>query len=90
MVGKEGIEGCFVSVFLDGLVKFWEWFGFFLFVSNWKLEKLFSFFGEGVILMCLVVFNLDFGKVFVGMLDGKVRLWDVDVGEEVCLFGEEG
>ncbi|OWT41713.1 nuclear mRNA splicing protein [Cryptococcus neoformans Bt1] len=88
--GKEAIEGRLVSASSDGSVKLWERSGSSPSASNWKLEKSFSSFGDGVIPTCLAVFNLDFGKVLVGTSDGKARLWDVDAGEEVRLFGGEG
>lgn len=88
--GKEAIEGRLVSASSDGSVKLWERSGSSPSTSNWKLEKSFSSFGEGVIPTCLAVYNLDFGKVLVGASDGKTRLWDVDAGEEVRLFEGEG
>ncbi|WVQ77197.1 hypothetical protein IAR50_006880 [Cryptococcus sp. DSM 104548] len=87
--GKEATEARLVSASADGSVKLWERSG----SSEWKLSKSFNSFGKdakGVVVpTSLAVYNLDFGKVLVGTSDGTVRLWDVDAGQEVQVFGRD-
>ncbi|WVO16351.1 hypothetical protein L204_104026 [Cryptococcus depauperatus] len=85
--GKETVKARLVSASADGTVKLWERSS----SSAWALSKSFSSLGSaGTVPTCLAVFNLDFGKVLIGTADGKARLWDVESGEEVQVFGEEG
>ncbi|KAK8864188.1 hypothetical protein IAR55_001434 [Kwoniella newhampshirensis] len=82
--GPTANEGRLVSASADGTIKLWESkpSG-----SGWSLEGSWSDFGEGVVPTCLSIFNLDFGKVLVGLSDGSVRLFDLDEGKEVQVFG---
>ena len=73
-----------VSASADGSIKVWEldvdrW-------NSWYLKASYTF--DGAIPTCLAVYNLDFGKVIVGLDNGLVKLWDVITGEEVRSFGE--
>ncbi|TYJ52098.1 hypothetical protein B9479_007306 [Cryptococcus floricola] len=87
-LGKEATEARLVSASADGSVKLWQRSGS---SSEWKLFKTFNSFGSDakgtVVPTSLAVYNLDFGKILVGTSDGTVRLWDVDTGEEVQVFG---
>ncbi|WVQ82443.1 hypothetical protein IAT38_004571 [Cryptococcus sp. DSM 104549] len=85
--GKKAVEGRLVSASSDGSVKLWERTSA---SPEWKLERSYSDFGgKGVVPTCLSVFNLDFTKVLVGTSDGKARLWDVEEGREVQVFGDD-
>ena len=72
-----------VSASSDGSVKVWcDQNGV------WRLQSSFGNFSEGALPICLSLFNLDFGKIVVGLSSGQAKLFDVDTLEEMQSFGD--
>ncbi|KAK4684960.1 striatin 1/3/4, partial [Tremellales sp. Uapishka_1] len=81
--GKHESEGRLISVSSDSTVKVWEVKG----GNHWALTNTFEF---EIIPTVVTGCSGDFGKVFIGFMDGSTKLWDVDEGKEVMRFDREG
>ena len=82
--GQRLMQDRLVSASADRTVKVWSKGR----DQQWILQSSLGPFGDDVVQTCLSVYNMDFGKVLIGLSDGLVQLSDLEAGAGMISFGE--